>query len=70
MCSRLETPNLDLPLPPWPRKSLCTEPGCHTLLLFQWGLVCDNQSLKPKGQAIFMAGILLGSLTWGFLSYW
>nr|XP_019593407.1 PREDICTED: solute carrier family 22 member 11 isoform X1 [Rhinolophus sinicus] len=39
-------------------------------IVAEWGLVCDNQSLKPKGQAIFMAGILLGSLTWGFLSYW
>ncbi|KAF6334280.1 solute carrier family 22 member 11 [Rhinolophus ferrumequinum] len=39
-------------------------------IVAEWGLVCDNQSLKPKGQAVFMAGILLGSLTWGFLSYW
>lgn len=62
-CSGLGTPNLA-------PQSMCPEPGCHTLLLFQWGLVCARQNLKPMGQAIFMAGILLGFAVWGLLSYW
>ncbi|KAM5225360.1 solute carrier family 22 member 11 isoform 3-T3 [Hipposideros larvatus] len=39
-------------------------------IVAEWGLVCDSQSLKPMGQAFFMAGTLLGSFTWGLLSYW
>lgn len=40
------------------------------LLPFQWGLVCGRQGLKPVGQAVFMAGNLLGALAWGLLSCW
>lgn len=66
----------DWELPPW--ASLCHPGPASTCalsqvvvpLLFQWGLVCDSQHLKPVGQAFFMAGILLGSFTWGLLSYW
>ncbi|XP_036115566.1 solute carrier family 22 member 11-like [Molossus molossus] len=36
----------------------------------EWGLVCNNQGLKPMGQAVFLVGNLLGSCAWGLLSYW
>ncbi|XP_006771663.1 PREDICTED: solute carrier family 22 member 11 isoform X1 [Myotis davidii] len=36
----------------------------------EWGLVCGRQGLKPVGQAVFMAGNLLGALAWGLLSCW
>ncbi|XP_016075721.1 PREDICTED: solute carrier family 22 member 11 [Miniopterus natalensis] len=39
-------------------------------IVAEWGLVCDKQGLKPLGQAVFMAGNLLGSLAWGLLSCW
>nr|KAF6467782.1 solute carrier family 22 member 11 [Rousettus aegyptiacus] len=39
-------------------------------IVAEWGLVCARQNLKPMGQAIFMAGILLGFAVWGLLSYW
>ncbi|XP_005384649.1 PREDICTED: solute carrier family 22 member 11 isoform X2 [Chinchilla lanigera] len=35
----------------------------------KWDLVCDSQGLKPMGQSIYMAGILVGSFIWGLLSY-
>ncbi|XP_012930414.1 solute carrier family 22 member 11 isoform X6 [Heterocephalus glaber] len=35
----------------------------------KWNLVCDSQGLKPMGQSIYMAGILVGSFIWGLLSY-
>ncbi|XP_044115520.1 solute carrier family 22 member 11 isoform X3 [Neovison vison] len=37
-------------------------------IVSEWDLVCDNQGLKPMGQSIYMAGVLLGSVSWGFLS--
>ncbi|XP_059001980.1 solute carrier family 22 member 11 isoform X3 [Mustela lutreola] len=37
-------------------------------IVSEWDLVCDNQGLKPMGQSIYMAGVLLGSISWGFLS--
>ncbi|XP_045872230.1 solute carrier family 22 member 11 [Meles meles] len=37
-------------------------------IVSEWDLVCDNQGLKPMGQSIYMAGVLLGSVFWGFLS--
>lgn len=39
------------------------------LLLFQWDLVCSAQGLKPMGQSIYMAGILVGFFIWGLLSH-
>uniref|UniRef100_A0A8C4MUQ8 Solute carrier family 22 member 11 n=1 Tax=Equus asinus asinus TaxID=83772 RepID=A0A8C4MUQ8_EQUAS len=39
-------------------------------IVSEWGLVCDNQGLKPLGQSIFMAGVLVGSFACGLLSYW
>ncbi|XP_022363201.1 solute carrier family 22 member 11 isoform X1 [Enhydra lutris kenyoni] len=39
-------------------------------IVSEWDLVCDNQGLKPMGQSIYMAGVLLGSVSWGFLSDW
>ncbi|KAM6160908.1 solute carrier family 22 member 11 [Erethizon dorsatum] len=35
----------------------------------KWDLVCDSQGLKPMGQSIYMAGVLVGSFIWGLLSY-
>ncbi|XP_003468466.1 solute carrier family 22 member 11 isoform X1 [Cavia porcellus] len=35
----------------------------------KWDLVCDSQGLKPMGQSLYMAGILVGSFVWGLLSY-
>ncbi|XP_027974035.1 solute carrier family 22 member 11 isoform X2 [Eumetopias jubatus] len=37
-------------------------------IVSEWDLVCDYQGLKPLGQSIYMAGVLLGSLSWGLLS--
>ncbi|XP_045153116.1 solute carrier family 22 member 11 [Echinops telfairi] len=34
----------------------------------QWNLVCQFEHLKPLGQSVYMAGILLGSTVWGLLS--
>lgn len=67
-CSWLGTPYLNLPLPPRPCYSASPEPSCCALLLFQWDLVCDYQSLKPMVQSIYMVGVLLGSFCWGLLS--
>ncbi|XP_004437875.1 PREDICTED: solute carrier family 22 member 11 [Ceratotherium simum simum] len=39
-------------------------------IVAEWDLVCDNQGLKPLGQSIFMTGVLVGSFSWGLLSYW
>ncbi|XP_005063358.3 solute carrier family 22 member 11 [Mesocricetus auratus] len=38
-------------------------------IVTRWDLVCSSQSLKPLGQAVFMAGLLAGSMFWGFLSH-
>ncbi|XP_045631498.1 solute carrier family 22 member 11 isoform X4 [Ursus americanus] len=58
------------PPPSWRRPcySASPEPSCCALLLFQWDLVCDYQSLKPMVQSIYMVGVLLGSFCWGLLS--
>ncbi|XP_023559665.1 solute carrier family 22 member 11 isoform X2 [Octodon degus] len=37
-------------------------------IVTKWDLVCDSQGLKPMGQSIYMAGILMGSFIWGLLS--
>nr|XP_035957005.1 solute carrier family 22 member 11 [Halichoerus grypus] len=37
-------------------------------IVAKWDLVCDYQGLKPLGQSIYMAGVLLGSISWGLLS--
>ncbi|EFB26243.1 hypothetical protein PANDA_004841, partial [Ailuropoda melanoleuca] len=37
-------------------------------IVAEWDLVCDYQGLKPMGQSIYMAGVLLGSFCWGLLS--
>ncbi|XP_008562208.1 PREDICTED: LOW QUALITY PROTEIN: solute carrier family 22 member 11-like, partial [Galeopterus variegatus] len=36
----------------------------------EWDLVCGSEGLKPMGQSIFMAGILVGAFVWGLLSNW
>ncbi|MEJ1273484.1 solute carrier family 22 (organic anion/cation transporter) member 12 [Cricetulus griseus] len=38
-------------------------------IVTKWDLVCNSQSLKPLGQAIYMAGLMAGSVFWGFLSH-
>ncbi|XP_051049733.1 solute carrier family 22 member 11 [Phodopus roborovskii] len=40
-----------------------------TTIVTRWDLVCTSQSLKPLGQAIYMTGLLVGSMFWGFLSH-
>ncbi|EPQ06495.1 Solute carrier family 22 member 11 [Myotis brandtii] len=52
------------------RQLLQVEATPHGLRCFSWGLVCGRQGLKPVGQAVFMAGNLLGALAWGLLSFW
>ncbi|XP_047375584.1 solute carrier family 22 member 11 isoform X5 [Sciurus carolinensis] len=37
-------------------------------IVTKWDLVCSSQALKPVGQSIYMAGILVGSFIWGLLS--
>ncbi|KAI4814518.1 hypothetical protein KUCAC02_003710 [Chaenocephalus aceratus] len=37
-------------------------------VISDWNLVCDQQSLKQMGQAVFMGGVLLGSVVFGGLS--
>ncbi|XP_032735267.1 solute carrier family 22 member 12 isoform X3 [Lontra canadensis] len=55
---------------------LCTDGWVYdhstftSTIVSEWDLVCDNQGLKPMGQSIYMAGVLLGSVSWGFLSDW
>lgn len=38
-------------------------------IVTKWDLVCGSQSLKPMGQSIFIAGILVGSFVCGLLSH-
>ncbi|XP_062053778.1 solute carrier family 22 member 11 isoform X2 [Lepus europaeus] len=37
-------------------------------IVAEWDLVCDSEGLKPLGQSIFMAGILVGAAAFGLLS--
>uniref|UniRef100_A0A8C0M9Y0 Solute carrier family 22 member 11 n=2 Tax=Canis lupus familiaris TaxID=9615 RepID=A0A8C0M9Y0_CANLF len=37
-------------------------------IVSEWDLVCEYQGLKPMGQSIYMAGVLMGSVFWGLLS--
>ncbi|XP_043827240.1 steroid transmembrane transporter SLC22A24-like [Dromiciops gliroides] len=37
-------------------------------IVTEWDLVCDFQTLKPLSQSVFLAGILVGYLIWGYLS--
>lgn len=38
-------------------------------IVTKWDLVCSAQGLKPMGQSIYMAGILVGFFIWGLLSH-
>ncbi|XP_033955641.1 solute carrier family 22 member 6-like isoform X2 [Pseudochaenichthys georgianus] len=37
-------------------------------IISDWNLVCDQQSLKQMGQAVYMGGVLLGAVVFGGLS--
>nr|XP_027799836.1 solute carrier family 22 member 11 isoform X1 [Marmota flaviventris] len=38
-------------------------------IVTKWDLVCSSRGLKPMGQSVYMAGILVGFFFWGLLSH-
>ncbi|KAG8522678.1 Solute carrier family 22 member 12, partial [Galemys pyrenaicus] len=38
-------------------------------IVAEWDLVCDSRGLKSAAQSVYMAGIFVGSIGWGLLSY-
>ena len=38
------------------------------LLYFQWNLICDRRHLTAMTQAVFMAGLFVGAITFGSIS--
>ncbi|XP_077901860.1 solute carrier family 22 member 11 isoform X3 [Ictidomys tridecemlineatus] len=38
-------------------------------IVTKWDLVCSSRGLKPMGQSVYMAGILVGFFIWGLLSH-
>ncbi|KAM4850719.1 solute carrier family 22 member 11 isoform X1 [Urocitellus parryii] len=38
-------------------------------IVTKWDLVCSSRGLKPLGQSVYMAGILVGFFIWGLLSH-
>ena len=36
--------------------------------VMEWSLVCDNKEMRATAQSVFMAGVLIGSYVFGYLS--
>lgn len=43
---------------------------CLTLTLLppQWDLVCSHRALRQLGQSLYMAGVLIGAMVFGYLA--
>ena len=47
---------------------LFVECGCISIIYFQWDLICDRRHLKAMTQAVFMVGLLFGSVVFSVIS--